>query len=307
MKKVINGLNVDTTAVVVAWLRDNNAIHLATLYLLGEPDDPTALRLTSWESPLTWSIYGKFLPAAIKRASVKSLIGLDVSALELIWNPPVTAPTQSLATANAYQKALVGYYDDWPVRIWTTYMPTPGDADTYGCSELFGGRIGATEIGRGEIKFTCNSFLDVINQNIPGQVIESTNPLAASTAATPPSGMSSIPRFNVIAGSTQNVLILDMTAPTPHFIFDDNVLFNGFLVFNNIPGATLGRQWSAIQANKKVTIDSVDYNEVELYTTLPFEPTVGADTCYISGKAPINLNDPNYQGFPYVPQPANAI
>jgi len=310
MKKVTNGKNQDTTAAVLAWLLGAGPFFMAELYQIGSFDDPSAVMLTNWSSPLLWSLHGTFVPGVISRGRIDTAIGLEVNSIEMNWQPPVVAYSSSLATAGPYQRASVGYYRDWPVYAWTCYMPTPGDADTWGCSELFGGRIAQTKVDRGQITFTVTSFLDVINYKVPANVIEITNPLASSIGATPPSGLSVIPKFSVVEGSTASTIIAACTSPNSGQIFSDDALRNGFLVFDDTTGATLGRQWSGIQSNKKITItgtSSKDYNQIQLYKLLPFAPTPGVDTFYVSGAAPVSLTDGNYQGFPYVPEPEISI
>ena len=55
-----------------------------------------------------------------------------------------------------------------------------------------------------------------------------------------------------------------------------------------------------------MTISSTNYNQILLFKRLPFAPTPGSDTLYISGAAPMNLADGSYFGFPYVPDPETA-
>jgi hypothetical protein len=307
MRQVLSGTGQDTTALVSTWLQSGASIYLAHLYMIGEPDDPDCLMLTDWQSPLYWGLYGEFTPANIERDVIKSSIGFEVSKIQLSWRPSMPTATVSMATANAYQKAHIGVYDNWPVRIWICYMPTPGDAQTYGACERFGGRVGNVDVVRGEIVFEVTSFLDVVNKKVPAQVVELTNPAIATIAATPPEDLTVIPQFNVITGSTTGALIVDCTTPSAHKIFTDGILRNGYVVFNRGTGMTLGGRWSAILYNKKVTIASVDYNEITLCEALPWAPTPGVDTCYISGAAPINLVDGSYQGFPYVPSAEQAL
>ena len=309
MRQVLDGNGRDTSSVVLAWLRNStNPLYITHLYLIGDYDDPRALRLTDWSSPL-YSLYGLFNPAVIERETVKTAIGVDVQTLSLDWHPIHTDYITDLTLAGPYQLASTGFYKDWPVRIWKCYMPTPGDAVTYGCTELFGGRIGATTTVRGTISFTVNSFLDVINQKIPSGTITITNTLANTYGATPPVGFSTIPQFSIIEGSTNTTLICNCTTSSGH-IFADNDLVNGFLVFNRTTGATLGGQWSTIESNTKVTINvsgtNHDYNQIQVFKRLPFAPTPGSDTLYISGAAPVNLADGSYYGFPYVPDPETA-
>jgi hypothetical protein len=277
--------------------------------MIGESDDPNRLMLTDYDGPLMWSLFGTFKATNIERGTVTCEIGTTVSNLEINWRPASGTPTQSLQTATPYQKAQAGLYDNMRVRVWTCYMPTPGDADTYGCCERFGGRVGKTNVVRGQIKFNCTDFLDVLNQNVPAQVIEVTNSQVSGVGATPPSGLASIPRFNVIAGSTERVLILDCISPSAHQIFGEDALHNGFLIFQSTGTSTVGGLWSAILGNKELVINPGDhhYNEITLCSPLPFAPSPGVDTCLVSGAAPINQADGNFNGFPFVPTPEGAL
>lgn len=304
MRTVTGGNGSDTTSSVTAWLQSGGHLTLANLYLIGEPEDPLALWLTDWESPLVWSAWGTFQPAVIKRGTVSSKIGLDVESLDVTWSPKPAAFTQSISTANPYQLAQIGYYDNWKVRVWTVYMPTPGDANTYGASELFGGRIADSTIERGDLKFKVNSFLDVVNENVPTNVIELLNTAAAYAGATPPAGFSHVPQFNVIAGDSTTQVIGDQTYPVAHSILETNNVQHGYLVFNS--GGTLDGVWSAIQQNVEVTIGGTNYNQFILYAPLPWPPTPGVDTFYVSAASPINQADGDYVGFPYVPAPEAA-
>ena len=116
----------------------------------------------------------------------------------------------------------------------------PGDTSTYGASELFGGRIASTTIERGRIQFHVNSLLDVVNEYVPTNVIELLNTAAAYAGATPPAGFSDIPQFSVVTGDSTTQVNGDCTNIGPHHIFSTNALQHGYLVFNEVPGATLG-------------------------------------------------------------------
>jgi hypothetical protein len=307
MKTCTGGNGSDTTSAVAAWLAAGRQFTLATLYLIGEPDDPAALWLTDWESPLAWPCWGTFQPASITRGTVSSKIGLEVGSLDVTWAPKPAVFTQSIATASPYQLAQLGMFDNRKVRVWTVYMPTPGDANTYGCSELFGGRVADSVCARGSIKFTVNSFLDVVNQYVPTNVIELLNTAASYAGATPPAGFNVIPQCDIVTGNSPTQVNCDCTNIGPHHIFGTNVLQHGFLVFNSSPSSTLGGVWSAIQQNVPVTVAGVNYNQIILYSPLPWSPTPGLDTCYLSAASPINQADGDYVGFPYVPSPESAI
>lgn len=322
MRKVTAGNGTDSTASVLAWLAANRELFLANVYLIGRPEDPLALWLTDWEAPLCWpcwtnekknpnGVSNAFDPAVITRKQVTSKIGLDVQSLDVAWSPANKTYTTSIATASPYQLAALGYYDNWEVRVWTVFMPSRGDANTFGCAELFGGRIASSTVQRGQIAWTVNSFLDVVNQQVPTNVIELLNTGAAYAGATKPTGYSHIPQFNAGVGSSTNVIIGEQTYPDPGSTLGTNSVRGGFLVFNNGPGATLGGVWSAILQNATTqTGGSGGGHHVDqfiLATPLPWPPTAGVDTFYVSAAAPINQADGDYLGFPYVPNPASAF
>ncbi len=288
MRQVLSGSGVDTTATVAAYLAAGNKFKLADIYLIGDYDDPQAVRLTNWESALDYPIWGTFQPAVVSRGTIESKIGLEVSDLEVEWTPVLTSPTQSIATANPYQLAQIGFFDNKLFRCWTVFMPTSGDANTYGACAMFGGRISQSEVKRGKVKFTVNSFLDVVNEMVPTQVIELTNATAGYTGATPPPGQASVPQFAVVVGSTANVIIGDEQTPSGGHIYGQNAMRGWFLVFNGGGSSTLSRQLARIVSNQKVTFGSYHYNQITLYDPLPWAPTPGDDTFYVSASAPVN-------------------
>jgi hypothetical protein len=138
-------------------------------------------------------------------------------------------------------------------------------------------------------------------------VIELLNTAAAYAGATPPAGFSVIPQCNVVTGNSPTQVNCDCTNIGPHHIFGTNVLQHGFLVFNAGAGSTLAGVWSAIQQNIVVNIGGTNYNQITLYSPLPWAPTPGVDTCYLSAASPINAADGSYVGFPYVPSPESGI
>lgn len=325
MRSCTAGNGSDSTAAVLAWLQASKSIIVKNVYLIGRPEDPLALWLTDWETPLSWPCWtnqkvntggfpNAFDPAVIKRGSVTSGIGFDVQTMTLTWTPVNKVYTTSIATASPYQLAALGYYDNWPVRAWTVFMPKPGDANTFGCAELFGGRVADTKVNRGTIVWSINSFLDVVNQYVPTNVIELLNTGAAYAGATIPSGFSHIPQFVVGPGSSTNVIIGIQTYPDPGTTLGVNAARGGYLVFNQTANSTLGGVWSAILQNDTTTTgeqfqgnpSGMFVDQFVLGNPLPWPPTPGLDTFFVSGAAPINKDDGDYFGFPYVPNPASA-
>lgn len=305
MRQVISGAGADTTATVLAYLRAGNQFQLADLYLIGEADDPLALFLTNWPSPLFWSQFGAFNSAVISRSAITSEIGLEAKSCDVTWSPTNVTFTDSIPTTSPYELARLGIYDNRRVRIWRTFMPTAGDADTYGACEWFGGVVGSVEVTRAQIKFAVQNYAYVFDQKVPTGVIEVTNPLASYTGGTPPAGMSVMPMFEVVAGSTATVIYGDcITSGFSGHIFTDDELDDGYLVFS--AGGTLAGLYSVIARNSEyIDGGGGHHNAFQIYSPMPWVPTVG-DVFYVSAKSPIDSADGDYYGFPYVPAPETA-
>jgi hypothetical protein len=308
MRRFIGGNGSDTTAAVQAFLASHQRFAHADLYLIGEADDPAALWLTNWESPLCWKYWGTFQPAVITRGTISSRAGLDNNSLDISWSPSNTTITASLATMNPYQLALLGQYANKRVRVWRTIMPTPGDAHTFGACEKFMGFVGDVQPNLGKIDFSVNSFLYVLDQKVPTNLIMATSLTASYTGGKPPTGYSVMPQFNIIAGSTTNLLYADQISPNPHNVPSGNLFLDGYVCFNGGAGATLQGVCSVI-ANNGAYDDGHGnhYTAIALNTPLPVAPTPGVDTFYVSGAVPLNQSDGGDPGFPYVPSPQSNV
>lgn len=310
MRTFIGGNGVDTTSAVLAYLAASKQLRLADLYLIGEIEDPASVWLTNYESPLAWPVLGTFQPATISRGKITSQVGLKVASMDVTWSPKLMDFGTSLATANPYQLAPAGFYDNRRVRIWRAVMPTPGDANTYGATPWFGGRVADSVVSRGSIKFTINSFLDAINQQTPPNVIEASNALAGYVGATPvlADSETSIATFTVVAPSNSNNILGQCIQPTANKIYSNNRFALGYMVF--MAGSSLAGFWSAIGQNDEYFAGGgVHYNHFLTYQSFPWAPTPG-DTFYVSTQMPVDQASApanGFKGFPYVPQPTTAI
>jgi hypothetical protein len=242
---------------------------------------------------------------------VEAKIGLDVQSLSITWSPGASAAasqTVSTATANPYQLARLHFYDNWPVLVLRCFLPSPGDANTLGCAIWYAGRIHTAAPGRNKIVFSTKSLLDVITQKVPSGVVETTNTLASSAAVTVPAGDASTPVFACIVPSSTDYIVADCLTPTADKIYSGNEFAGGYMVFLSGTGATLAGCWSAIGQNGEYTDGHGNHHsEFQIYSPLPWPPTPGVDTFYVSPTAPINLGDEDYYGFPYCPPPTSAV
>lgn len=303
-RKFTAGDGSDSTAAVIAYLRTARQIDYADLVLIGEVTDPDAIWLTSWASPLSYPVQGIFRPSNFTRGNVESKVGLTVASLEFHWRPQISQFTNTIGTASPYQLAQLGMYDNKKFRLWRTVMPTPGDANTFGACEYFGGRVSKSVIQAGEIVFTIDSFLNVLNQKVPIATIQSTSIIPGFTGATPVvvDGETNIPIFEAVAGSTQNVILGKCLSPTANKIYGNHKLRGGYLVFE--PSSSLNGVWSAIGDNFRFTQShGVFFNYIQIYSPLPWPPAPG-DQFYVSTqKDPLAAEG----SFLYVPSPEQAF
>jgi hypothetical protein len=288
---------------VQAYLAGTDEPILRNLYLIGQPEDPYSIWLTDHPSSLTYSFWGVFNAAKVTRGSVTSKIGLEVTTLDITWAPkqPRTFGVTT-ATSNPMQLAQLGFYDNWPVRVWTAFLPGPGgDCNTLGACELFGGIVGDTVVNRDGIKWTVNSMLYVCDTDIPPNTIEATNTLASFLGAIPPAGLTVVPTFEVAGvGESTTSFSASCLGPTGGQIFSNNAFQQGFLVFTS---GTLEGFWSAVAAN----YSGGGYNIFQVYTPFPWPPSAG-DEFYVSAKSPIDQSDIAIAfPFPYVPDPSQAV
>jgi hypothetical protein len=308
MRRVIAGNGQDNTAAAVAYLAANKTLILRDLILIGAPEDPRSIWLTNHEAPVIYSPWGRFNTAVVKRDMVQCKIGTDAQSLSITWSPNTQATGTSISSASVAQLARLHFYDNWPVRIWRALMPTPGDADTLGCVDWFGGRIDTVSPKRNQIVFNVKSFLDVLTQKVPSTVIETTNTLASTAAVTLPPGDPSIPVFECVAGSTENYIIANCTAPSAGKIYPGNQFAGGYMVFLSGTGALLPGFWSAIGQNGMYTSGlGEEYSQFEIYASLPWPPAPGADNFYVSMTPPLGAEDGDFYGFPYVPNPQSGV
>lgn len=311
MRTVISGSGANSTAATQAYLNSTNHPNIRDLYIIGPPESPNALYLTNHEAPVNYRPFGTFYPAVVKRGGINAEIGLAAQSLAITWTPgksALSSSTQNTATASPYQLAAQHFYDNWPVLILRCFMPTPGDANTLGCAVWYGGRVRTCQPQRNKLIFNTTSYLDVVTQKVPSTVVEITNTLAATSPVTLPAGDASIPTFSCIRPSTNDYIVADCISPVSRKIYSGNLFAGGFMVFLSGPGATLAGAWSAIGQNGAwVDGDGNNHSEFVIFSPLPWPPTPGVDTFYVSKAPPINVGEEGYYGFPWVPIPTSGV
>lgn len=307
MRKIIGGNGQDNTATFQAYVASYGMPMTKFLFLIGDFDDPNAIWATDYESPLLYLPAGTFLPATIKKSNLTFKVGLDPQTCTVTWSPSNRVFTNSISSSAPMQRALNHLFDNKIVRIWKAYMPTPGDCNTLGCAEWFAGVISSCKVGRAGVTFNVKGFGNLLTPKLPANVIEVTNTMSGYLATTKPPGDASIPIFQTFTGSTDTKIYGDCLSPTSGHVYDNGTFNGGYMVFLDGAGATLAGCWSAVGQSVKYT-DGHDneHNEFDLYSALPWPPTPGVDTFYVSISAPVDQTDGSFFGFPYVPNPETA-
>lgn len=305
MRKCFDGNGNDSTVAVAEYLASVVDPLMFDLYIIGPDYDPNSLWMTNYEAPLIYKqLPRQFNPAVVSREGVTAKIGLDAQELQITWSPVYSMATVNTETATPYQLAAQHFYDNWPVQIYRCFMPTPGDINTLGITDWFGGRVNTVKISRNKLVFSCKSFLDVVTQKVPSTVIEVTNTLASTAAVTVPTGSPDVPVFSCVVGSSESLIHADCLSPIADNIYPGNQFAGGYMVFLSGTGATLAGAWSAIAISGKYKDgDGNSHSNFQLYAPLPWPPTPGVDTFYISMQAPVDLSQEAPSGFPFVPTP----
>lgn len=185
-----NGSGADVTSTTLAQItaagRSYEVCDLIVIHtnptLSGGYLDQTFL-LTSYGANVRWNYRGTFVPAQFSRGEVESKIGLESDTLEIDWGPKdtdVLATNVTTSNVTAFGTTLTvmqgfnyGLFDNGIVEVWR--CPFPNQANTYGASLLFSGRIGDIQPSRLGVKMTLQSRLELLNIQVPTNIVEPTN------------------------------------------------------------------------------------------------------------------------------------
>jgi hypothetical protein len=278
MRTFLDGSGSDSTAAVIAHLAQRRQIFCADLvqiktYFQGEQWSQNRL-LAIYDRPLKWSHVGTFVPAKIKRGEIESKVGLETVTLELTWPIDDTelllgfSPTDG-SVPTLLQSFESGIWDNGRVYVYRTYMPTDGDADTFGACTLFAGRIAEASPERTGVSLKVNSLTELFDAQLPPNLIEPTNVQSEFSIGQPPAGLSSVPSFTVVAGSTPSTIVANCTGPNAGQIFADEVFDFGYLFFDT--GGDCGLMFRTVRRST----NGFGHNKFLLYEPLPWTPKAG--------------------------------
>jgi hypothetical protein len=277
MRSFIGGNGSNTTSAVQAYLAANRQLCAADLLQLktaiqGEQWSQNIL-LTAFDRPLTWSQVGTFVPGRFTRGEIDSTVGLDTISMDLEWylrDSDVFFNAPGRVTVTQIQAFERGLWDNGLVNVYRTVMPTIGDANTYGATQMFGGRIAeVTEISRVGVKVKVNSLLELLDLNVPTNLIEATNVQCQYGIGQPPAGLPAAPVFTVVAGAPAGILWGDCISPTSGQLFGADTFDFGYIQFAS--GTSLGEIFRSVWFSEPQS----GHNAFYLYDPLPWLPATG--------------------------------
>lgn len=315
IRKFYDGNGNESTSAVIAHLAAHRALYIADLYVINTAPQYNGqylgkqFLLTDWNNSLIWNYSGprsskignRFFPGNIARGEVESKIGLEAATLDVTWTPNdsdilAQAGSPLVTILTALQGFGCGVWDNGILEVWRVLMPTVGDCNTFGACMMFGGRIGDIVPNRLSAKLSVISRMEVLNVQVPPNLIEPTNILALYSVGTiPAGGPSSLP---VVSGSTVAKVFADSSPIMPAGTYD-----SGYIVFT---GGQLAGTYRSVRAQ---TVES-GHNAFYLFEPLPFAPSVN-DTiaAYIAvppDMAAALANGQDAAGFPFAPVPINS-
>lgn len=237
---------------------------------------------------------GPFFERDGNKAKAHWKIGTNVDTLTFDVLPG-SATIKSLPWLTA---VIYGIFDGASVLYQKAYMPTYGDTSV-GVYDMFKGRVGDVSVGRKSIGFTVNSYLELLNQNLPlnyyqagcnNTLYDASCTLSAATFAS--NGI-------VGVGSAAGTILAAMAPATAFFDLGKLTMTSGTL-----NGMSIG---------VKTWVQGSPLGTFSLNRPFPQAPAVGDTFTAYAGcdkqqttcAGKFN-NFANFRGTPYVPVPESA-
>jgi uncharacterized phage protein (TIGR02218 family) len=261
--------------------------------------DGTVLFVTNGQVNITYAgnVYNATGLGQWDRGRVSTKLGVEGSTLDMT----VTADDLTLVPnrpCSIIQGINLGLFDGATVTIRTAYMPTYGDT-SLGVETKFVGQWGtATKIGRTSAEIECQSFLFLLNQQMPRVILQ---PACHWELYGPGCTLSAAPfTFSNVVGSssTQSILNAGATISQASGYFTQGVI--KFTSGNNLNLSTLIK----VHAGQALTLSPALLFPVTVGDA--FNLIAGCDHTLETCQAKFN-NRINFGGQPFIPNPENAI
>lgn len=290
----------NVTSPMLAFLQSTavESIYVADLIQIALVDG-TVLYVTNGQVDIKYgsNTYSSVGLGAWQRGRLSTKLGLQGTTMDLT----VTADNTVLVPGrpcSIIQGINLGLFDGATVTVYTAYMPTYGDT-SLGVETKFVGQWGETrKIGRTSAEVECQSFLFLLNQQMPKTLLQTNCRWALFSAGCTLAQSSFATNNSAAAGSTQSSITAATTLSQANGYFTQGVI--KFTSGQNI--------------NLSTMISLHDGQVLTLQPRLIF-PVATADTFVIyagcdhtKDTCQTKFNNlANYGGADFIPNPENAI
>lgn len=261
--------------------------------------DGTILYATNGQLDIIWSgnVYSASGIGAWDRGRVSTKLGLQGTTMELMFacDDTILLPGRPCTIIQAIQ---LGLFDGATVTVYTAYMPTYGDL-SLGLETKFVGQWGdVRRLGRTSAEIECQSFLFLLNQQMPRILLQPSCHWALYDAGCTLSQAAFTVTNTAGAGSTQSSINAGTAFTEANGYFTQGLI--KFITGQNQNLSTL------------VTLHNGNVLSLLPALLFPvavgdeFEVSAGCDHTMETCQVKFN-NLTNHGGSPFIPNPENAI
>lgn len=290
----------NVTPEMLAFLQstDSESIYVADLIEIAMIDG-TVLRATNGQADIRHNghMYYAVDLGNWQRGKVSTKLGLQGTTMDLTVSADNTVLVPG-RPCSVIQGINLGLFDGATVTVYTAYMPTYGDT-SLGVETKFVGQWGETRrIGRTSAEIECQSFLFLLNQQMPKGLLQSTCRWALYSAGCALNKAAYTVTNSVGSGSTQSVINAATSLSRPDSYFAQGIIT--FTSGDNLNLSTLVKT----HAGQVLSLEPALLFSVQVGDT--FTISAGCDHRMSTCKTRFS-NVTNFGGNPYIPDPSNAI
>jgi uncharacterized phage protein (TIGR02218 family) len=239
---------------------------------------------------------GPYFERTDKKAKTHLKIGMDVDNLTF----DVLPGSGTIERLPFLQAMRWGYFDGADLFYQRAYAPNGSSAIT-GALPMFKGRVADISFGRSILTFTINSYLELLNQNIPRNLFQAgcVNTLYDASCALDPNAFNDTSIAG--AGSTAKMLLANFARADDYYDLGKVTMTGGAL--NGLSRPV--RKWTAGQGgNMGAILLGVPFPAAPMAGDT-FKVFAGCDKQQTTCASKFS-NIVNFRGTPYVPVPEVA-
>ena len=235
---------------------------------------------------------GPYFDRQDTKAKLHAKIGVETDTLQF----DVIPGTATINGEGFLAACHDGIFDNATMSLDRAFMPTYGDV-TAGVLQMFSGRVGEVDVGRSLATFSVNSWLEILNQNLPRNLFQPgcVNNLGDSACQVNIASYST--GLTVNPGSTQAIVNASISLPYPSYYDLGKVVFTS---------GVLNGQSRSVRVASIASVVLLAPFTVAPATGDTFTLYAGCDKSLGSNGCAKFSNQVHFRGTPYIPQPVIA-